>query len=216
MKRLLFITAVILSCIATNLQAQQVNININIDNQPAWGPSGYQYVDYYYLPDINVYYILGSRNFVYYDGGRWITARYLPHRYRNYDLYNMYKVVLVGGPREPWRNNSIHYRDYNRYRNYKGQSVIRDSRDARYAKSRANYSPWYRESSTNRTSQPTRTNQSSNYSSSSRVENRTTTRDRNNISDRSSSSSRTNSSPRDSKKTTDSNRQQQSRTSSRR
>lgn len=147
MKKLILIFAFLATTFGGLVQAQHVNVNINIGTQPAWGPVGYDYVDYYYIPDINVYYIVNSHNYVYRDGNRWITARYLPYRYRNYDLYGMYKVVLVGGPRDPWRHNSRHYNDYGRYRNHRGQVVIRDSRDVRYRDSRRNTSVWYRESS---------------------------------------------------------------------
>lgn len=37
-------------------EAQNINISINIGRQPAWGPVGYDYVDYYYMPDINCYF----------------------------------------------------------------------------------------------------------------------------------------------------------------
>lgn len=142
------ILLILIGSIATieKAQAQHISVSININSQPSWGPTGYDYVDYYYLPDINVYYNVNNRKFVYLDGRRWITARYLPHRYRNYDLYNMYKVVLVGGHHNPWVNNRIHYRDYGRYRNYRGQAVIRESRSPKYNHSRNNNYLWYRDS----------------------------------------------------------------------
>ena len=34
----------------------KVGVNINIGSQPEWGPRGYDYVEYYYLPDIEMYY----------------------------------------------------------------------------------------------------------------------------------------------------------------
>lgn len=141
---------------ASNISAQHVSININIGSQPAWGPVGYDYVDYYYIPDINVYYIVNSHMYVYPDRGRWIQARYLPNRYRHYDLYNMYKVILVGGPHNPWIHNKNHYKQYNRYRGYRGQSVIRDSRDNRYQNSRRNYASWYRDDNSYRVTRDTR------------------------------------------------------------
>ena len=33
----------------------RVNVNVNIGSQPVWGPEGYHYLDYYYLPDIEEY-----------------------------------------------------------------------------------------------------------------------------------------------------------------
>lgn len=32
--------------------------------------------------------------FIYFYGGRWVHRHHLPARYRNYDLYNGYKVVM--------------------------------------------------------------------------------------------------------------------------
>ncbi|NDV93686.1 hypothetical protein D0T84_01980 [Dysgonomonas sp. 521] len=123
-------------------EAQSVNISINIGNQPAWGPVGYDYVDYYYMPDINCYFNVNLGLFYYLDRGRWISARYLPYAYRGYDLYGMYKVVLVNVA-NPWRYNSVHYRDYGHYRGHRNQIVIRDSRDHRYRDSRNNKVAWY-------------------------------------------------------------------------
>ncbi len=122
-------------------QAQHVNININIGDQPAWGPVGYDYVGYYYFPDIDCYYDVNVGMFYYSERGRWVSARYLPYSYRNYDLYGLHKVVL--NVREPWRYHRNHYRDYARYRGHRDQIVIRDSRDYRYRDSRNNRVVWY-------------------------------------------------------------------------
>jgi hypothetical protein len=118
----------------STVEAQNINISINIGRQPAWGPVGYDYVGYYYFPDIDCYYDVNVGLFYYFDRGRWISARYLPYGYRNYDLYGLYKVVL--NVRDPWRYHHIHYRDYARYRGHRNQIVIRDSRDHRYHDSR--------------------------------------------------------------------------------
>lgn len=93
MKKILFLfIAATLFC-STGLQAQ-VRVNINIGAQPQWGPPGHNYVRYYYLPDIESYYFVPRRQFIYRDNGRWIYSRYLPSRYRNYNLYKGHKVVL--------------------------------------------------------------------------------------------------------------------------
>jgi len=34
----------------------ETNVNINIVNQPIWGPTGYDQADNYYIPEIEVYY----------------------------------------------------------------------------------------------------------------------------------------------------------------
>ena len=56
-KMIIGLAIVITSGMAVPASAQvRVNLNINIGSQPAWGPAGYDYVEYYYLPDIDVYY----------------------------------------------------------------------------------------------------------------------------------------------------------------
>ncbi len=76
-----------------NIAKAQVNVNVNIG--PAWGPAGYSGVRYYYIPDVEAYYDVPSAMFIYYSGGVWVHRAYLPVRYRSYDLYNGYKVVMT-------------------------------------------------------------------------------------------------------------------------
>lgn len=92
----MLVMAIALFATAANQASAQlrVNVNINIGNQPEWGPSGYDYVDYYYMPDIEVYYNVPSRQFVYFNDGHWVFVSSLPVRYGNYNLYNGYKVVI--------------------------------------------------------------------------------------------------------------------------
>jgi len=108
----------------------QVSINVNIGSQPLWGPVGYDYVDNYYLPDIECYYNVPRRQFIYIDGGRWIFSASLPSRYRGYDLYSGYKVVV--NSRDPYRYFDRDRVTYARYRKMRGQQVIRYSNDSRY------------------------------------------------------------------------------------
>jgi len=129
-KIFLFLTIVAGSIIWTPASAQ-VRVNINIGSQPVWGPVGYDHVDYYYLPDIETYYYVPARQFVYFNNGRWIYSSSLPYRYRNYDLNWGYKFV-INQPR-PYQNFSMHRAEYSRYRNYGGrQMIIRNSNDPRY------------------------------------------------------------------------------------
>jgi hypothetical protein len=72
----------------------QLSVNVNIGTPPLWGPVGYSNVQYYYLPDVEAYYDVRSSNFIYFSGGKWIHRKQLPNHYRNYDLYNGYKVVM--------------------------------------------------------------------------------------------------------------------------
>jgi hypothetical protein len=93
MKTIKLLAVGILLLLASTTEAQ-VSVNVNIGRAPSWGPSGYANVDYYYLPDVQAYYDIRASQFIYFGQGRWVRSTYLPGRYRNYDLYNGYKVVL--------------------------------------------------------------------------------------------------------------------------
>jgi hypothetical protein len=108
----------------------QVRVNINIGTQPAWGPVGYDYVEYYYLPDADAYYDVNNRIFVYFDGRSWIHGRALPGRYGSIDLYHVHKVVI--NDRNPWINHKRYHQQYYSYRGRRDQVIIRDSREERY------------------------------------------------------------------------------------
>jgi hypothetical protein len=109
----------------------QVNVNVNIGAQPLWGPTGYDVVEYYYLPDLQMYYYVPSHQFIYLNGSNWVYARSLPARYRGYDLYSGYKVVI--NEPKPYLHFDAHKVKYASYKGAKGkQVVIRDSKEPRY------------------------------------------------------------------------------------
>lgn len=94
MKALKLIVFGMVLFLASAVQAQ-IAVSINIGTPPPWGPVGYTEVRYYYLPDVEAYYDVQSSMFIYYGGGAWVHRAYLPARYRSYDLYNGYKVVMT-------------------------------------------------------------------------------------------------------------------------
>jgi len=109
MKTLKLIVFGMILMFAGSMQAQ-LSVRVNIGTPPQWGPSGYNHVNYYYLPDIESYYDVQNSMFIYYSGNRWIHSRNLPARYRNYDLYGGYKVVM----------NDYHgNRPYDHFREYR-------------------------------------------------------------------------------------------------
>lgn len=128
MKKILLISTICLGAFCGKTEAQ-LRFNVNIGLQPAWGPTGYDYVNYYYLPDLGVYYDVSRGLFVYFDLGQWNFSSVLPARFGNYDLYHSYKVVV--NDRNPWIRNDYYRTHYNNYRG-RYQPVIRDSRDTRY------------------------------------------------------------------------------------
>ena len=135
MKRFLLATTLLLGSIVytTTASAQvSVRINANLCNQPMWGPVGYDYAQFYYLPDIDMYYDVQARQFVYLNRGQWVYTASLPYNYRSYNLYSGYKVVL-NQPRA-FAYNNVHRNQFRKFRNYHNrQVVIYNSRDAKYA-----------------------------------------------------------------------------------
>ncbi|WP_037502824.1 hypothetical protein [Sphingobacterium deserti] len=104
----------------------QVSVHVNIGSQPNWGPVGYNYVRYYYLPEIGVYYDVSSRRYIYPQGNRWVNVRTLPKRYRHVNMSRTYKVVLNHA--EPWRNHRDVHKRYHRYANNHSQHYLGDRR----------------------------------------------------------------------------------------
>ena len=65
MKKFFLVLLVAIGSIISKPASAQVSVSINIGSQPTWGPVGYDYVEYYYLPDIETYYYVPRRQFVY-------------------------------------------------------------------------------------------------------------------------------------------------------
>lgn len=123
------------------LEAQHISVNINLDYQPAWGPYGYEYAAYYYFPNLNIYYDVDHGLFIYPSGRRWVSSVYLPKKYRKYDLYMMYKVV-INDIYDPWTYNNYHQRNYAHYRNNRSQVAIYYINDRHYHRAKQNHWAW--------------------------------------------------------------------------
>lgn len=80
--------------LAMNSQAQ-VSVNINVGTPPVWAPNAPAGVHFYYLPDIEVYYDVPARNYIYLRNGRWIRSVSLPSVYRSYDLRHGRTIYLT-------------------------------------------------------------------------------------------------------------------------
>ncbi len=94
MKTLKLIAFGIALFLASATQAQ-ISFSVHLGTPPQWGPEGYSGARYYYLPDVEAYYDVQTSRFIYLDGRTWVHRTYLPARYRDYDLYNGYKVVMT-------------------------------------------------------------------------------------------------------------------------
>ena len=122
------IAVMLLSSIACG--QSHVSTRLNVDRQPIWGPTGYDHVEYYYLPDIDIYYNVPLGRFYYYENSRWTNGTSLPARAQGFDLYSAYKVVV--NETTPYRRNAMNRAKYGMFKGRHDQEVIRDSRDTRY------------------------------------------------------------------------------------
>jgi hypothetical protein len=106
--------------VSVNVNVRTPNVNVNIGTPPVWGPVGYDDMEYYYLPDIQVYYDVRLAQYIYFGDGRWIRSRQLPSYCRNYDLHHGYKVVLTDyhghAPYSHFNSHKVKY-----YKGYKGK-----------------------------------------------------------------------------------------------
>lgn len=129
MKRF-FLTLLLAIGLVSLRSSAQVSLVKNIVLQPLWGPVGYDHVDYYYLPDVESYYHVPKKQFIYLNNGKWNYTGSLPSKYRGYDLYNGYKVII--NSKDAYRNFNTHKVRYAKYKKVKGQKAIKYSNDARY------------------------------------------------------------------------------------
>src|SRR5688572_7819384 len=105
----------------SNTGRAQVAVSVNAGSPPPWGPVGYTEVRYYYLPDVQAYYDVHSSRFIYYNGRAWVHRTYLPSRYKSYDLYSGYKVVLTDyRGNAPYTNHNVYKVKY--AKGYRGEA----------------------------------------------------------------------------------------------
>jgi hypothetical protein len=142
MKKLILLLLLVTGTSISFQTKAQVSVNINIGAQPQWGPSGYDYVDYYYLPDIESYYYVPKKQFIYLGTGGWVFSLSLPPRYRGYDLYGGYKVV-INSP-QPYRYFTTHKVKYAKFKGNHGQSFIAKSKGRKYSVGHAHANPQLR------------------------------------------------------------------------
>lgn len=109
----------------TSFNEKENNI-VNINSQPEWGPTGYNYVEYYYIPDIETYYYVPKHQYIYLSNHKW-TFSSLPPKYREVDLYNCYKVVL--NEQKPFLRFKQHKEEFAKYKGQKQHSIIKNCVD---------------------------------------------------------------------------------------
>lgn len=142
MKRLILLILLCSSGLLCQTTTAQISFKINIGLQPIWGPVGYDHVEYYYLPEIETYYYVPTRQYTYMERGRWVTTSSLPMRYRNFDVYKARKVVI--NEPKPYMHHNNYKMKYAKSNDRSHQQLIRDSRDSKYfeIKDHPEHSKW--------------------------------------------------------------------------
>jgi hypothetical protein len=142
MKKLILVLAIFTSGLLCQTSFAQVTFRANITTQPIWGPTGYDHVEYYYLPDIEAYYYVPRHKFIYREGGNWVSRSSLPSRNRNFDIYDTRKVV-VNDPK-PYLNHAVYKARYESNAEHTNQQSIRDSHESKYFenKNHPEHSKW--------------------------------------------------------------------------
>ena len=115
---------------AQQADAQRVKVNTNQSQQPSWGPKGYNYVSYYYLPDMNAYYYVPDKQFIYQENGNWVFSKQLPQTYRNHNLNSTRKVV-INDPK-PYANHQYYASRYNGAASSNRQVAVRNVRNEQW------------------------------------------------------------------------------------
>lgn len=85
------------------------------DYNPVWAPDYYYGTRYYYFPDIEVYYDLATRNFVYLLNGQWLFVQTLPPIYSTFNLRNAFIVIVNRNVYNPWMHHHYYNSHYPRY-----------------------------------------------------------------------------------------------------
>ena len=93
---------------------------------PQWGPSYYDGTRYYYLPDIESYYDIYTREFIFLNHAQWIYSPYLPPFYPDFNLNNSFIVVVNSNIYQPWMHHQYYVSHFPRYyyRDYYDHSNI--------------------------------------------------------------------------------------------
>ena len=74
--------------------AATAQVTIQYGTRPVWAPNAPATVKYYYLPDIETYYDVPAKRYLYLNHGTWVSTATLPTYYRGYNLRNGRTVYL--------------------------------------------------------------------------------------------------------------------------
>ncbi|WP_412463959.1 hypothetical protein [Flavobacterium mekongense] len=139
MKTMKLVLLTTLLVLAVKTQAQ-VSVNINVGTPPAWAPNAPVEVHYYYLPDIEVYYDVPARRYIYLRNGRWFRSAALPPHYRGYDLYRGRTIYLTdyrgNRPYSYFKTHKVKYKGNGKWKNHHRDEKFKGHRGKGHKKDR--------------------------------------------------------------------------------
>jgi len=114
--KLTFILTTLFFIFVSNSTLAQVTININA--LPEWAPAEYiPESRYYYIPELDVYYDIPSKMYIYFHKNGWVRNKKLPKNYAKHNLKKCYKVSLFDVGPNPYVYHNSHRVKYPK--NYK-------------------------------------------------------------------------------------------------
>lgn len=125
MKRMFLLSFLLLGMGIGSVSQAQINVQVNLGGQPQWGPAGVSAAQYYYMPELNVYYNVRTSKYTYFKGNKWVTKSKLPGKYKKHNLFRTYKVVI--NQSTPWQYHERNHREYARYAKHYKQPNRRDA-----------------------------------------------------------------------------------------
>ena len=83
--------------------AAQAQMRVGVQlGAPAWGPPVGRHMQYYYIPELDAYYDLYNRAYLFFDGYSWVSSYALPPAYAGLDPYQFHPVPLAYVGPQPW------------------------------------------------------------------------------------------------------------------
>jgi len=122
MKKLFLLSAIAVSGLIYSSADAQIRVGLGIGfapqraiyatyQAPAYAGDG---DEYYYLPDLGVYYNVTDRCYVYFDGSEWISVASLPGQYSDYDWTTARRFEINAF--RPYLHDDVYYSRYNGHR----------------------------------------------------------------------------------------------------
>jgi len=130
MKKIILLLVFLLNCLIAQLTLANHKDKSNIVNQPVWGPVGYDYVAYYYLPEIETYYSVKKEKYIFLENGNWVSSNSIPARSFGYNLYQ--GRVIVINEYKPFLRHNYYSSKYSVITIVQKQQIIRDSHEIKY------------------------------------------------------------------------------------